>query len=79
MKVNFQYLGKSFEFQSEELLIYILFIDVRKMKGEDDLLVLFRYTTGGREILSQIKTGDVVRSAKLVEGEDRLVLPPKET
>lgn len=52
---------------------------MRKMKGEDDLLVLFRYTTGGREILSQIKTGDVVRSAKLVEGEDRLVLPPKET
>lgn len=39
---------------------------------------VFGYTTGGREILSQIKTGDVVRSAKLVEGQDRLVLP-KET
>lgn len=34
-----------------------------------------RYTTVGKDILSQIKTGDVIRSAKLVEGQDRLVLP----
>lgn len=36
---------------------------------------VFGYTTTGREILPQIKTGDVVRSAKLVEGQDNLVLP----
>ncbi|XP_022877574.1 peptidyl-prolyl cis-trans isomerase CYP37, chloroplastic [Olea europaea var. sylvestris] len=36
---------------------------------------VFGYTTVGRETLSQIKTGDVIRSAKLVEGLDRLVLP----
>lgn len=36
---------------------------------------VFGYTTVGRDILSQIKTGDVIRSAKLVEGQDRLVLP----
>ncbi|KAH0986725.1 hypothetical protein GBA52_013902 [Prunus armeniaca] len=33
------------------------------------------YATAGRDILSQIKTGDVIRSAKLIEGHDRLVLP----
>ncbi|OMO80396.1 hypothetical protein CCACVL1_12994 [Corchorus capsularis] len=36
---------------------------------------VFGYTTAGREILPQIKSGDVIRSAKLVEGQDRLVLP----
>nr|XP_043628976.1 peptidyl-prolyl cis-trans isomerase CYP37, chloroplastic isoform X1 [Erigeron canadensis] len=36
---------------------------------------VFGYTTIGRDILPQIKTGDVVRSAKLVEGQDNLVLP----
>lgn len=36
---------------------------------------VFGYTTVGREILPQIKTGDIIRSAKLVEGQDRLVLP----
>ncbi|KAI8023417.1 D-aminoacyl-tRNA deacylase [Camellia lanceoleosa] len=35
-----------------------------------------RYTTVGTEILpNKIKTGDVIRSTKLVEGQDRLVLP----
>jgi len=34
-----------------------------------------RYTTIGRDILPEIKTGDIVRSAKLIEGQDRLVLP----
>lgn len=29
----------------------------------------------GRDILPQIKTGDVIQSAKLMEGQDRLVLP----
>ncbi|XP_044485221.1 peptidyl-prolyl cis-trans isomerase CYP37, chloroplastic isoform X2 [Mangifera indica] len=33
------------------------------------------YTTVGREILPQIKTGDVIQTAKLIEGKDRLVLP----
>lgn len=36
---------------------------------------VFGYATAGRDILSQIKTGDVIRSAKLIEGHDRLVLP----
>ncbi|KAL0311094.1 UNVERIFIED_CONTAM: Peptidyl-prolyl cis-trans isomerase CYP37, chloroplastic [Sesamum angustifolium] len=36
---------------------------------------VFGYTTAGRDILSQIKSGDVIRSAKLVEGQDRLVMP----
>ncbi|QHO00672.1 Peptidyl-prolyl cis-trans isomerase CYP37 [Arachis hypogaea] len=35
---------------------------------------VFGYTTNGRDILPQIKTGDIIRSAKLVEGQDRLVL-----
>lgn len=39
---------------------------------------VFGYTTVGRDILPQIKTGDIIRSAKLVEGQDRLVLPPQE-
>lgn len=39
------------------------------------LVYIYRYTTVGREILPQIKSGDVIRSAKLVEGEDNLVLP----
>ncbi|CAH2053627.1 unnamed protein product, partial [Thlaspi arvense] len=36
---------------------------------------VFGYTTAGREILGQIKTGDIIRSAKLIEGQDRLILP----
>ncbi|KAK4255758.1 hypothetical protein QN277_008713 [Acacia crassicarpa] len=36
---------------------------------------VFGYTTVGRDILPQIKTGDIIRSAKLIEGQDRLVLP----
>ncbi|KAK9077515.1 hypothetical protein SSX86_005852 [Deinandra increscens subsp. villosa] len=36
---------------------------------------VFGYTTIGRDILPQIKSGDVVRSAKLLEGQDNLVLP----
>ncbi|XP_022142899.1 peptidyl-prolyl cis-trans isomerase CYP37, chloroplastic isoform X2 [Momordica charantia] len=35
---------------------------------------VFGYTTVGRDILPQIKTGDIIRSAKLVEGRDRLIL-----
>ncbi|KAJ8764693.1 hypothetical protein K2173_007782 [Erythroxylum novogranatense] len=36
---------------------------------------VFGYTTIGRDILSQIKTGDVIQSAKLVDGQDSLILP----
>ncbi|PRQ31274.1 putative peptidylprolyl isomerase [Rosa chinensis] len=36
---------------------------------------VFGYTTVGKDIVSQIKTGDVIRSAKLGEGQDRVVLP----
>ncbi|CAL5338552.1 unnamed protein product [Camellia sinensis] len=34
-----------------------------------------RYTTVGTEILPKIKTRDVIRSTKLMEVQDRLVLP----
>ncbi|GMN65897.1 hypothetical protein TIFTF001_034957 [Ficus carica] len=40
---------------------------------------VFGYTTVGRDILPQIKTGDVIKSAKLVVGEDRLILPTNES
>ena len=36
---------------------------------------LCRYTTAGRDILGQIQTGDIIKSAKLIEGQDRLILP----
>lgn len=36
---------------------------------------VFGYTLAGKEILSEIKSGDVIQSAKLVEGLDHLVLP----
>ncbi|XP_059067086.1 peptidyl-prolyl cis-trans isomerase CYP37, chloroplastic-like [Cryptomeria japonica] len=36
---------------------------------------VFGYATSGREILPQLKTGDVIKSAKLIEGYDHLVLP----
>lgn len=36
---------------------------------------VFGYTTDGRDVLSQIKSGDKIRSAKLVQGRERLVLP----
>ncbi|KAB1217215.1 Peptidyl-prolyl cis-trans isomerase CYP37, chloroplastic [Morella rubra] len=42
---------------------------------EEGQFSVFGYTTSGREILPQIRTGDVIRSAKLVEGQDRLILP----
>ncbi|XP_019257076.1 PREDICTED: peptidyl-prolyl cis-trans isomerase CYP37, chloroplastic isoform X2 [Nicotiana attenuata] len=45
---------------------------------EEGQFSVFGYTTIGRDILPQIKTGDIIRSAKLVEGQDRLVLPPQE-
>lgn len=35
---------------------------------------VFGYTTAGREFLPQIKSGDIVRSAKLVQGQDHLIL-----
>ncbi|KAI3989936.1 hypothetical protein MKX01_003639 [Papaver californicum] len=36
---------------------------------------VFGYTTVRRDVLPQIKTGDRIRSAKLVEGQDCLILP----
>ncbi|XVF18960.1 hypothetical protein REPUB_Repub11eG0069100 [Reevesia pubescens] len=37
---------------------------------------VFRYTSAaGREVLAQIRAGAVIRSAKLLEGQDRLELP----
>lgn len=51
-----------------QLIIFLRLITVSK----------YRYTTAGREVLRQVKTGDVIQSAKLVEGQDRLILPPAE-
>lgn len=42
---------------------------------EEGQFSVFGYTTIGRDILPEIKTGDIIRSAKLIEGQDRLVLP----
>ncbi|XP_077243236.1 cyclophilin-like peptidyl-prolyl cis-trans isomerase family protein isoform X3 [Tasmannia lanceolata] len=42
---------------------------------EEGQFSVFGYTTVGREILPQIKTGDLIRSAKLVQGQDHLTLP----
>ncbi|KAK1284241.1 hypothetical protein QJS10_CPB21g00701 [Acorus calamus] len=36
---------------------------------------VFGYTTMGRDVLAQIKNGDIIRSAKLVQGQDRLIMP----
>ncbi|KMT13019.1 hypothetical protein BVRB_4g087340 [Beta vulgaris subsp. vulgaris] len=36
---------------------------------------VFGYTTVGRDILPQIKSGDIIRYVKLVEGQDRLIMP----
>ncbi|PKA47898.1 Peptidyl-prolyl cis-trans isomerase CYP37, chloroplastic [Apostasia shenzhenica] len=35
---------------------------------------VFGYATVGRDVLAEIKSGDFIRSAKLVQGHDRLVL-----
>ncbi|KAK1260195.1 hypothetical protein QJS04_geneDACA022526 [Acorus gramineus] len=35
---------------------------------------VFGYTTMGRDVLAQIKNGDIIRSAKLVQGQDRLIM-----
>ncbi|XP_070033289.1 peptidyl-prolyl cis-trans isomerase CYP37, chloroplastic isoform X1 [Nicotiana tomentosiformis] len=45
---------------------------------EEGQFSVFGYTTIGRDILPQIKTGDIIQSAKLVEGKERLFLPPQE-
>lgn len=38
-----------------------------------------RYVTEGKDILSQLRTGDVIQSARLVSGNDRLVVPGAES
>eukprot|EP00270_Netrium_digitus_P006019 TRINITY_DN1814_c0_g1_i1.p1 TRINITY_DN1814_c0_g1~~TRINITY_DN1814_c0_g1_i1.p1 ORF type:complete len:475 (+),score=109.48 TRINITY_DN1814_c0_g1_i1:50-1474(+) len=37
---------------------------------------VFGYVTKGKEILSQLRTGDVIETGRIVAGFDRLVLPP---
>eukprot|EP00250_Pteridium_aquilinum_P016844 c23319_g1_i1 orf=434-1741(-) len=37
---------------------------------------VFGYVTNGKELLSQLRTGDVIESARLVSGADRLVVQP---
>ncbi|GAB2277890.1 cytochrome P450 monooxygenase 37 [Dionaea muscipula] len=39
---------------------------------------VFGYTTIGKDVLAQIKTGDVIKSAKLIDGRDRLILSNEE-
>jgi hypothetical protein len=34
-----------------------------------------RYVTKGIELLSQFKTGDIITSAKITEGAERLISP----
>lgn len=40
---------------------------------------VFGYVTNGKELLSQLRTGDVIESAKLVSGADRLIAQPANT
>lgn len=40
---------------------------------EEGQFSVFGYVIKGRELLSQLKTGDVIKEAKLVSGTDRLV------
>lgn len=40
---------------------------------------VFGYVTNGKELLSQLRTGDVIESAKLVSGADRLIVQPANT
>ena len=42
---------------------------------EEGQFSVFGYATDGRDVLSQIKAGDKIRSAKLIQGRERLVLP----
>lgn len=39
---------------------------------------VFGYVTSGMDNVSKLQTGDVIRSAKLVAGRDRLVLPQQQ-
>ncbi|GJP74800.1 hypothetical protein CLOP_g5335 [Closterium sp. NIES-67] len=36
---------------------------------------VFGYVTKGRDVLAQLRTGDVIQSARIVSGADRLVVP----
>ncbi|KAJ7531199.1 hypothetical protein O6H91_14G036100 [Diphasiastrum complanatum] len=36
---------------------------------------VFGYVVSGKELLSQLRTGDIIRSAKLTSGADRLIFP----
>ena len=40
---------------------------------EEGQFSVFGYVTKGKELLSQLKTGDIIKEAKLVSGADRLV------
>ncbi|KAG6547222.1 hypothetical protein Mapa_011158 [Marchantia paleacea] len=36
---------------------------------------VFGYVTKGKELLSQLKTGDIIQSAAMISGQDKLVVP----
>jgi peptidyl-prolyl cis-trans isomerase B (cyclophilin B) len=36
---------------------------------------VFGYVTGGMDAVAKLQTGDVIRSARVTSGADRLVLP----
>ncbi|OEL25980.1 Peptidyl-prolyl cis-trans isomerase CYP37, chloroplastic [Dichanthelium oligosanthes] len=63
---------------SSPMQFFFYLYDKRNVRGisfDEGQFSVFGYTTGGRDVLSQIKTGDKIRSAKLVQGRERLVLP----
>lgn len=80
-RVNFRFSGmissKMLSDICENLLCIQQTSDCRCSNGKS-CLMMHRYTTIGRDILPQIKTGDIIQSAKLVDGKERLFLPPQE-
>jgi cyclophilin family peptidyl-prolyl cis-trans isomerase len=39
---------------------------------------VFGYVTSGMDNVAKLQTGDVIRSAQLVAGKERLVVPPQQ-
>ncbi|KAL5802783.1 hypothetical protein ACOSQ4_031088 [Xanthoceras sorbifolium] len=57
------------------VILLVLQAGLGGLSFDEGQFSVFGYTAIGREILPQIKTGDVIRSAKLIQGQDRLILP----
>ncbi|KAG0497129.1 hypothetical protein HPP92_001820 [Vanilla planifolia] len=72
----------SLEFSSPSQFFFYLY-DKRTaglggLSFDEGQFSVFGYTTVGKDILGQIKSGDFIHSAKLVQGLDRLVLPQED-